>query len=784
MIKQSFFLVALFKISFAFSQTLTVEKIMADPKWIGSQPAGIFWSYNSRQVHFQWNPEKAISDSAYSYSINTALPVKTTYQNARFAAAINAGRYNRQRTKIVFAYEGDIYLLDVLTGNPVRITHTSAYESNPVFSNDEKWIVYESSGNLFAWTIDLGSIRQLTDFRKEQPLAAKPDAQADFLKQQQLRTSSVIAEKKSKADTRAAYLQAVKNTDTIPVINTGGRMVKQLAISPSGRFITYNLFTTATLAVSTHVPSYVTLNGYTTDIPSREKVGASQGSSVFYVFDRERDTSIAVSMDALPGIYDMPVYVNEYPKKLNDTTKHKRQVFVDAISWNNSGTAAVLDIRSADFKDRWLMLLDAPTGSIQLLNRQHDDAWIAGPGIGWYGGGLLEWLSDTVFFFQSEADGFSHLYTCDILTKKIKQVTKGAFEVQQVTISNNKKYFYIITNEAHPGLQHFYRINTDGSNKVQLTSLHGCHEVTLSPDEKYIAYRYSYQNKPWELYVQENAAGKKPVQVTTAAASAEWSAYAWRDTKIFSFANRTGQQVYARLYEPPASKKNNAAVIFVHGAGYLQNIKYGWSYYFREYMFNNLLADKGYTVLDIDYSASAGYGRNWRTAIYRHMGGKDLDDEVDAARYLVKELGIDSNRIGMYGGSYGGFMTLMALFTQPQLFKAGAALRPVTDWAHYNDGYTGAILNRPADDSIAYNRSSPINFADGLKGHLLICHGMVDVNVHYQDAVRLAQRLIELGKNNWELAAYPVEDHGFTEPSSWADEYKRILKLFDEQLLK
>ncbi len=152
--------------------------------------------------------------------------------------------------------------------------------------------------------------------------------------------------------------------------------------------------------------------------------------------------------------------------------------------------------------------------------------------------------------------------------------------------------------------------------------------------------------------------------------------------------------------------------------------------------------------------------------------------------FLVQQYGIDSTRIGMYGGSYGGFMTLMALFTQPHVFKAGAALRPVTDWAHYNHTYTAAILNEPFSDSIAYARSSPINFAAGLQNHLLICHGMVDTNVHFEDAVRLAQRLIELGKDNWELAVYPVESHGFIEPSSWTDEYKRILKLFDDQLLK
>ena len=139
-------------------------------------------------------------------------------------------------------------------------------------------------------------------------------------------------------------------------------------------------------------------------------------------------------------------------------------------------------------------------------------------------------------------------------------------------------------------------------------------------------------------------------------------------------------------------------------------------------------------------------------------------------------------RIGIYGGSYGGFITLMAMFTQPGVFAAGAALRPVTDWAHYNDSYTSNILNRPQDDPEAYRRSSPIYFAEGLEGALLICHGMVDTNVHFQDTVRLAQRLIELRKENWEVALYPVEGHGFQNATSWADEYKRIFKLFESNL--
>src|SRR5258708_19517569 len=137
------------------------------------------------------------------------------------------------------------------------------------------------------------------------------------------------------------------------------------------------------------------------------------------------------------------------------------------------------------------------------------------------------------------------------------------------------------------------------------------------------------------------------------------------------------------------------------------------------------------------------------------MGRKDVNEHVEGVNYVVKEHGVDPKRIGLYGGSYGGFITLMAMFTEPDVFAAGAALRPVTDWAAYNNGYTSNILNLPQNDAEAYRKSSPIYFAQGLKGRLLICPGMVDPDVHFQGTVRPAQRLIEPPTPNRELAPYP-----------------------------
>jgi dipeptidyl aminopeptidase/acylaminoacyl peptidase len=240
---------------------------------------------------------------------------------------------------------------------------------------------------------------------------------------------------------------------------------------------------------------------------------------------------------------------------------------------------------------------------------------------------------------------------------------------------------------------------------TRLTGPVGGHTVVPSPDGRTLANVYSEANRPPELFLQAPRANATMQQVTTSP-TAEWLAGPWIVPAIVTIPAQDGVPVPARIYRPEelGAEPNGAAVIFVHGAGYLHNVHNYWSSYYRDYMFQHMLAARGYVVLDIDYRGSAGYGRDWRTAIYRHMGGLDLTDQVDGSRYLQREFGIDPERVGLYGGSYGGFITLMALFTQAQHFGAGAALRSVTDWAAYNHGYTARILNEPQGDSTAYRR--------------------------------------------------------------------------------
>jgi dipeptidyl aminopeptidase/acylaminoacyl peptidase len=772
----------LFNLSIS-AQNLSVEKIMKDPKWMGNFPSNIKWDDKGDKIYFDYNPEGNPADSLYKININNLSQIeKVSLAEKKKLIPSNADE-NKAKTQKVFTQSGDLILVDMASGERKTLLSFGENLSNPKFLAKDNRVAFQNSNNLYVYDLQTGKLEKLTRIKS----GTKPDEKTEdleerekWLKEDNLALLQIVREREEKKGKSKSYNEAISGPEPL-TFYTGKKQLGNLQLSPDESFATFTLISMADNK-KTDVPDYTHVSGYTTDLPSRSKVGDKPTKVELAIYDLKSDSVYFVKTDKLPGIKDFPDYVKDYPDRKWEAKE--REVMISSPNFSSDGKYAVVNIRSVDNKDRWISLLNLKTGDLQNLDRQRDEAWISGPGIGWsMSGGSFGWLPDNKhIFFQSEETGYSHLYILDVSNGQKKQLTKGNFEVFNPKISNNGKYWYLTTSEVHPGERHLYMMPLMGGRMEKLTSMEGNNEVTLSPDEKYLAILYSYSNKPWEIYLQENQPNSTPKQLTHGQ-SEEFKSYPWRDPKLVTFKAEDGAMVPARLYLPEESNKNGAAVIFVHGAGYLQNVHKWWSSYFREYMFHNLLTDLGYTVLDIDYRGSAGYGRNWRTGIYRHMGGKDLSDQVDGVKYLVANHGVDPGRIGIYGGSYGGFITLMGLFNAPEIFKSGAALRSVTDWAHYNHGYTSNILNEPFNDPIAYRRSSPIYFAEGFKGNLLIAHGMIDTNVHFQDVVRLAQRLIELGKDNWEMAVYPVEDHGFIEPSSWTDEYKRILKLFNDTLI-
>ncbi|KEO74055.1 S9 family peptidase [Anditalea andensis] len=770
---------------YGFSQSeLSVPKIMKDPAWMGTFPSNIRWDEKGETIYFNYNKEKDPADSLYKISLKNTDQISKVGTSERHNLIPSSSVINKDRTKKIYVSDQRLMSLDVKTQQSSEVLHWNSSISNPQFLGKGNLVAFESENNIYLYHLDEGNLRKLTNIKsgdepkkKESELSEKES----WLKKDNLDLLAVIREREEKKEDSESYRKAVAKKEPYTFF-TGKRGVTNMSISPDTAYVTFALVSRDTDTKRTNVPDYTDASSYTVNLPSRPKVGEEPVKIELAIYDLKRDTVYMADLNGLQGIEDLPDYVTDYPDR--EWKKEARKVIPSKVYFSDNSQYAVLSIRSQDNKDRWIASLNMANGEINTLDRQRDEAWIAGPGLGYsMGGGTFGWLPDNRhIYFQSEESGYSHLYLIDVTNGTKKALTEGNYEVFDPFISLDSKSWYFTSSEVHPGERHFYRMPLMGGRKEKLTTMEGNNNVALSPDEKHLAILFSDSNNPWELYLQP--INKQQTTQLTSGQTEEFKAYNWRKPELIRFEAQDGAMVPARLYVPAEDKRNGAAVIFVHGAGYLQNVHKWWSSYFREYMFHNLLTDLGYTVLDIDYRGSAGYGRDWRTGIYRHMGGKDLSDQVDGVRHLVSNYNVNPDKIGIYGGSYGGFITLMALFNEPGTFKAGAALRSVTDWAHYNHPYTSNILNEPYNDPIAYRRSSPIYFAEGLEGNLLIAHGMVDVNVHFQDVVRLAQRLIELEKDNWEMALYPVEDHGFVEPSSWTDEYKRILKLFNETLLK
>ena len=785
MFKKIFLLQSLLWIaSLAHAQTpLSVDYIMRDPKWMGTFPAAHFWSSDSKQIYFNYNPEKNPTDSLYKIEPAAgAKPMKVSVQEERTLK--KEAIYSADENLKLYKKGNQVLLEDLKKRKTTTLFDWYGPLEKLKFLANENYISFSSDLNFYWFDRTTNRLEKLTSITNgSKPAKTKPaeSGKINFLEKENLALLEEVRKRKEAQKASQDYRASIREATAEEfVFYTEGKSLTNLQLSADARFVTFSVFTPPAANKATKVPDYTAASGYTEDLNSRPKVGTAAGKVEIGIYDLQRDTVYYVNTATLPGIKDAPDYRVDYPERTWEVKN--RELSLTGPTFSPDGTKAFIQARAVDNKDRWIASIDLSTGALITLDRQRDEAWIGGPGIGW--GGTLGWLPDSKhLYFQSEESGYSHLYLVDVTTKEKKSLTSGKFEVFDPFLSKDKKFWYLTTSEVHPGERHFYRMPLMGGKMEQLTAMEGENQVVLSPDEKLLAIIHSYSNVPAELYVQENKVGVKPIRLTSGQ-SEEFKNYAWRDPKLVNFKAQDGALVPARLYTPDPSKKNGAAVIFVHGAGYLQNVHKWWSSYFREYFFHNLLTDLGYTVLDIDYRGSAGYGREWRTGIYRHMGGKDLSDQVDGANFLIQQHGVEAGRVGIYGGSYGGFITLMALFNHGDLFTSGAALRSVTDWAHYNHGYTANILNTPEEDPIAYRRSSPIYFAEGLKGNLLIAHGMLDVNVHFQDVVRLSQRLIELKKDNWEMAVYPVEDHGFVTPSSWTDEYKRILKLFNTTLLK
>jgi dipeptidyl aminopeptidase/acylaminoacyl peptidase len=773
---------------------LTLEKIMADADWIGAPVTDPYWSADGRAVYYSLKRKGSPLKDLHRIDLASGKDVIVAPSDR--ANLDTAPVYDRAGARAAFVRNDDVFVRVLAGGKLQQITRSPQKKESPQFSLDGKLLSFRIDNDWFVHDFASGLTSPAALLKTEKDPDAAADA--DDLRDMQLHTFATL--KRQHDDTQAGRQESemLRHADATqpaaPFYLGEDVSVRATFLSPDARWL---------LVVTTPKSSakgkqgqltrYVTESGYEEFEKERARVGRDPPAPQSLLLLNLADHSMhALSFDKLPGINDDPLRaVREENAKTHPALKVQiegqpkaRGVVVisddyDARSgtavWSADSQALAVEMLAIDNKDRWIVSVDLKNQQLVLQNRVSDAAWVNTDDFG-----ELGWVDSHTLWYQSEESGYGHLYT-KALDAAPRALTQGRFEVSSPVLSADSRWFYVLSNAVAPYSYDVYRVAVGGGELKRLTHLQGVEKFSLQQKGTQLLLTHSSAYVPAQIALAQ--VGSDKVRELTDTRTEEFKALAWIQPEIVQVpSSHLDGVIYAKLYRAATQGAHRPGVLFVHGAGYLQDVTLHYSYYFREQMFNNLLAQHGYSVLDLDYRASQGYGREWRTAIYRQMGFPELEDLLDGKQWLVQHAGVDGARVGLYGGSYGGFMTLMALFRAPGQFGAGAALRPVTDWMQYDDGYTSAILNDPQIDPIAYERSSPIEYAAGLKDPLLICHGVIDDNVLFEDSMRLYQRLIELHKDNFSISPYPLDRHGFSNADSWLDEYKRIYKLFEANL--
>ena len=775
---------------------LDMETIMANPDWVGQPVEMPYWSVDGRSLYYSVKRDGSPVRDLYRADPASGSSVKL--DPAAMAMADGPAVFDHAHQHAAFILHGDVFVVDLASGQRHQVTMSPQPESSPQFSADGRSLQFRDGNDWYSYNLASAVTAPVALLKfADDPQAKQPDELGDL----QLKLFKTLRE--IKADKQAARdenkaLEAADPSRAPAPFWLGDKIVPvDTELSPDGRWML--LVTRSKDYAAGQAPvvnHYVTDSGYTEPEKARTYVGHNDPApQALWLLDLVHHQKYALKTDSLPGIKDDPLAVLrkravaalEQAGKTAEAKALKapkaRPVRIVAggedgggggIAWSDDGSQLAIQLRAIDNKDRWIASVDFSRHALVSQNRLHDNAWIN------WSFNDFGWLKDSrTLWYLSEQSGYSQLYT-QSLGGKPTALTSGKFEVSHPLLSADGKWFYVLTNQVAPYSYDIYRVPVAGGALSRVSQFQSIDDFMLSPDDRQLAVLHSGAYMFPQLAVQSADGGS--VKELTQTMKPAYADRDWIKPKIVEVPSSHGAGVIYAKYYGPADESEAAkrpAVLFVHGAGYLQDVTLGSTYYFREQMFNNLLVQQGYVVLEMDYRASAGYGRAWRTAIYQQMGHPELEDLLDGKAWLVKHHAVDPKRVGIYGGSYGGFMTEMALLRAPGEFAAGAALRAPSDWTSYNDEYTSNILNDPQLDPEAYKTSSPIEYAANLRDPLLIEHGLIDNNVMTSDSIRLYQRFIELHKNNFWISLYPLERHGFEHADSWYDEYRRIDELFN-----
>lgn len=447
--------------------------------------------------------------------------------------------------------------------------------------------------------------------------------------------------------------------------------------------------------------------------------------------------------------------------------------YLPRVKWTEDSTKLSYQWQSRDQKKLTLNLVDWPTMKQKKLITEKTKTWIN------LHNDLYFTKDRQQFIWSSERDGFRHLYLYSLKGKKLKQLTKGKWIVDQLeSVDDKKQVVYFTGRKDTPLEKHLYSVSLTDGKITKISTQNGFHSISFSKDNSSYVDEVSTINTPPQISLH-NVAGKRLTWLAENKLDEAHPLYPylsdWIKPEFGSFETQDGTELYYRLYKPAGfdSSKKYPALVYLYGGPRVQKVTNKWDKLFPQYM-----AQQGYVVFTVDNRGSDNRGKAFEDPLYRAMGDIEVRDQEEGVRFLHQYSWIDKEKIGVHGHSYGGYMTLMTIFKSPTLFKAGVAGAPVTDWRLYDTHYTERYMGNPEKDGQAYTDSSVFPYATKLNNPLLIYHGMADDNVLFKNSTKL-YKLLQDNNLPFMVMDYPGKKHSIKGKTTEMHRVNMIKQFFD-----
>ena len=729
------------------ARLLTVERIYGSPSLSGQLTEGIEWAPDGKRLSFfapgadgngaaLWTMDaatgarKVLVDVATLNSVMQAEKEKTIQATGLARAGQKSYLWAPDARSLLFIGSDSLALLDLTTMKHKEIVLGQQEIGDPKFSPDSKWVSFVRDHNLWVASVATAQTRQLTSGGSVELLKGE----LDWVYPEEL-------------DSRTAYWWSPDSTK-IAYYEMNEKPVTRYPI--------------VDMSSATGAIEY-------TDYPQ-----AGQPNPI-----------VRVGVVAIPGPGAPARSEAALPETRWMDTGSDTSVYIPRVDWLPDSRRVAIQRLNRHQNRLDLLFCDAATGAWKRILTQSDKYWVN--------------ISDDLYFFSdgkrflwsSEQTGFRHYYLYDISGRQTEQLTSGDWGItgpggfgpgaaSHPAVDEAHGYIYFMSNKANATESQLFRVSLRDKNLTQITHIAGTHDVLIAPNTFHFVDTFSKAGTPprQELYSAEGTR----VATVNENKVAELADFHLSPVEFLNLQAGDGTALHALMIKPPdfSESKKYPVLINVYGGPEAQQVRNAWGGV--NFLWHEMMAEKGYIIFTLDNRGSYNRGHAFETPIYHHFGKIELEDQLAGVSYLKSLPYVDASRIGIWGWSYGGYMTLYSMTHAPGVFKAGVSVAPVSDWKLYDTIYTERYMGTPQENPDGYRESSPVSAAGDLSGKLMMAHGTGDDNVHFANTAEFINDLIDANRYPARLMVFPGRGHPISDHAARIQLFDRITQFFVDNL--